>query len=177
MTSYFKPLKIDGRVYSFSHLEPVTLCFFSQAVNRDLRIHVTYSNHCFTSGWCESSHPEGQPVLKDGGGRPRTFCEVRYRLSKGLPAIVEQLNTAQCKVWQTHARRNWAYSVRVDDPAGPYHVFLSVNRAATGKAQDIDVMIESAYHETDGGPQLLGRMGFWMLCTNTWLRKPVSTKR
>lgn len=177
MTTYFQPLTIGEQTYSLSHLEPVTFSFFSKAANRELKVHVTYSNHCFTSSWEASRRPEGQPILRDSGGRGRTFCEIRYRLSLGLPEVISRLNSAQCKVWQTHARRNWAYSVRVEDPAGPYHVFLGVSRAARERVQDIDVMVESAYHETEGAPKLLGRMGFWMLCANTYLRKPISTKR
>lgn len=38
-------------------------------------------------------------------------------------------------------------------------------------------MIESAYHETEGAPKLLGRMGFWMVCSKVFLRQPISTKR
>lgn len=123
MTTYFPSLSIGDQTYNFDHLEPFGFSFFSEMAKRELRVHATFSNHCFTMGWVADQHPEGQPILQDSGGRPRTFCEIRYRLSLGLPAIVAKLNEPQCKVWQTASRRNWAYSVKIEDPAGPYHLF------------------------------------------------------
>ncbi|MCM2377867.1 hypothetical protein [Pseudomonas marginalis] len=177
MTAYFPELTIGGQTYSFPHLEPFTFTIPSQLARRDLRVHVTFSNHCFSRGYEEATHPEGEPILLDGAKRQRTFCSIRYRLSLVLPAVIQGLNHPQAKVRETAALRNWAYSMTIDDPSGPYHVFFEVRRAAEDKPQDINLVVESAYHENDKPPKLHGKMGFMLLCGKVYMRQPTSTKR
>jgi len=176
LAAYFPALTIGTLTYTFDHLKPFTFSFNSQLAKRELSIHVTFSTHCFSTAYAEERHPAGEPVI-DSGARARTFCSVRYRLSLGLPGIVSSLNQPHIKVWQTAAQRNWAYSLKIDDPAGPYHVFFEVRRAPPHKPQDLNLVVESAYHETESPPKLFGRMGFMLLCSKIYLRQPVATKR
>ncbi len=71
--------------------------------------------------------------------------------------------------------------VRAITQAGPYHLFFEISKTVgdATKMQDLDLFVESAYHEDPIGktPILLGKIGFHVLCTNVYLRKPISTKR
>jgi hypothetical protein len=177
---YFPELVIAGERVDLSHLEPFTFVIQSQLAKRDLRVHVTFSNHCFTQGYEYASHPARDPIIDAGSARPRTFCPIRYRLSQQLPALIKTLNHPKAKVWETSAERNWCYSITIDDPEGPYHVFFEVRRTSRERRQwqDINLIVESAYHEDDdGGPSLKGSMAFRLLCGKVYLSQPVATKR
>ncbi|WP_248744162.1 MULTISPECIES: hypothetical protein [unclassified Pseudomonas] len=177
MTAYFPALTIGGQTYDFSHLEPFTFAIPSELAKRELRVHVTFSSHCFTQGYDAATHPVGEPIILDGAKRQRTFCAIRYRLSLVLPTVIKGLNNPQAKVRETAAMRNWAYSMTIQDPSGPYHVFFEVRRAAEDKPQDLNLVVESAYHQTDKPPKLFGKMGFMLLCGKVYMRQPTSTKR
>ncbi|WP_338583507.1 hypothetical protein [Pseudomonas sp. MAG733B] len=177
VTAYFPALTIGDQTYDFAHLEPFNLMIASQLAKRDLRVHVTFSSHCFSQGYDAAAPPTGEPIILDGAGRPRIFCSICYRLSLALPAVIHGLNHPQSKVRETATRRNWAYSMTIEDPAGPYHVFFEIRRAARGKPQDLNLVVESAYHQTRQSPRLLGKIGFMLLCGKVYLRQPSSTKR
>ncbi|VVO33979.1 hypothetical protein [Pseudomonas fluorescens] len=177
VTAYFPVLIIGDQTYDFAHLEPFTFTIASQLAGRDLRVHVTFSSHCFSQGYDQATHPVGEPIILDGAGRPRTFCAIRFRLSLELPTVIQGLNHPRSKVRETAARRNWAYSMTIQDPAGPYHVFFEIRRAAKEKPQDLNLVVESAYHQTEQPPRLLGKMGFILLCGKVYLRQASSTKR
>ncbi|SBW85066.1 hypothetical protein PVE_P0021 (plasmid) [Pseudomonas veronii 1YdBTEX2] len=179
MPAYFPPLTIDGQFFDFAHLEPFTFTVTSLLAKKDLKVHVTFSNHCFTEGFEAEKHRPGQPVIMDGV-RQRLFCPVRYRLSLNLPAVIQGLIHPKAKVWETAAERNWCYSITIEDPSGPYHVFFEVRRAGREKRQwqDINLVIESAYHEGEGGgPVLKGSMAFALLCGKVYMGHPTATKR
>lgn len=177
VTAYFSALTIRNQAYDFVHLEPFKFTIASQLAKRDLRVHVTFSSHCFSKGYDAQTHPDGEPINLDSAGRPRTFCAIRYRLSLGLPTVIQGLNHPQAKVRETAARRNWAFSMTIQDPAGPYHVFFEIRRAAKEKPQDLNLVIESAYHQTGLPPRLMGKIGFMLLCSKVYMRQSSSTKR
>lgn len=176
---YFTPVVIGEETFDLSHLEPFTFSFESQSAKKQLRIHVTFSNHCFTEGVAPDTIIDGESILKDDRGCGRILCRTRYRLSTQLPGIIQSLNHPQTKVRQTKQERNWVHSITIDDPAGPYHVFFEMQRVQPQYRQwrDLNMRIESAYHEERGGPLLLGRVGFYALCSNVYLGKPVTTKK
>ncbi len=181
MASYFPDLVLSGVKYDFSHLDPFMMIVKSDMAKKDLRIHVRFTNHCFTKGYDRRDHPDGDPVISDHSGNDRTFCPIRYNLSLSLPAIIKSLTKPEEKVSQTAARRNWSYSITVDDPKGPYHLFFEIRRTPQYERhlQDLNIVIESAYHEEKGygPPKLLGRIGFVALCGRVFCNKPLSTKR
>jgi hypothetical protein len=178
---YFDPLNIGGEIFDFPHLEPFTLEFESKVARKWLRIHVTFSNHCFSKRYKAEEHIAGEPIFGQGRPRPRVFCRTRYRLSKRLPDLIRSLNNSKSKVWQTAEKRNWAYTITIEDPAGPYHVFLEVRRASHDQKhlQDINLVIESAYPEdpAEGPPAVLGSISFLLLCGKVFARQRVSTRR
>lgn len=178
---YFNKLTVGVAEFEFSHLEPFTFVIDSQLAKKALQIHVTFSNHCFTKGYKVENHVSGEPIIDPSSAKPRLFCPIRYSLSKSLPSIISSLNHPKLKVWETVAERNWAHSILIDDPAGPYHVFLTVGRpsAKHRHLQDLDLKVESAYHQDPGvdPPRLRGSMSFLLLCGKVYIGQPTSTKR
>lgn len=181
MANYFPDLVISEVNHDFSHLDPFVMMVKSDMAKKELKVHVRFTNHCFTKGYEAFNHPDGEPIIPDHSGNERTFCPIRYRLSLSLPAIISGLVNPQEKVFQTAARRNWAYSITIDDPAGPYHLFFEIRRASRDERhlQDLNVVVESAYNEEKGygPPDLLGRIGFVALCGRVYCGKPLATKR
>lgn len=178
--SYFHELVIAGEHIDLSHLKPFTFVINSHLAKCDLRVHTTFSNHCFSQALSEENYPCNQAIIDPGSARPRQFCPIRYRLSQRLPDLIHALNHPKVKVWQTSAERNWCYSITIDDPYGPYHVFFELRRASRERRQwqDLHLVVESAYHQDDGcAPNLKGSMAFLLLCGKTYLGHPTATKR
>lgn len=178
---FFSPLSIGDQTYDFRHLDPFTMSFYSQMVSKDLRVNVRFSNHCFTHSPLEQAIYSPEFILTDHSSRIRIFCPTRYRLSHMLGEIVRGLNNPQCKVYQTASRRNFNYSLQIENPQGPYHLFFEVSKTtgAASSMQELDLFVESAYPEMPIGdsPALVGRIGFQLLCSKVFLRQPISTKR
>ncbi len=179
--TFFLPVTIGEDQFDFEHLRPFTMSFHSQKAKRNLKVNVRFSNHCFTQSPNEGETYHPSQVLVDHNGNSRVFCPIRYRLSFDLGSIVRSLNNPACKVFETASRRNYNYSIQIDDPAGPYHLFFAVKRAngPTRKMQDLSLFVESAYNEMPIGnsPSLIGRISFHLLCTKVYLGQPVSTRR
>jgi hypothetical protein len=177
---YHPPLTVAARVYHFPHLEPFQIVVSSDKVGRDLRIHVRFSNHCFSEGFDAAIHPPGTITFPDGGGRQRVFSPERYGLSQQLPGVLQRLNHPKAKVWQTAQRRNWLHSLVVDNGTGPYHIFFEMRRAPADERhlQDLNMIVESAYQQGAGQPPaVLGKIGFVLLVGKVFKEEPTATKR
>ncbi|CAI3808406.1 hypothetical protein GLGCALEP_05162 [Pseudomonas sp. MM221] len=177
---YFPPLVVANERIDLSHLSPFTLLVESRLAKRKLRVHVTFSNHCFSRSYTQASPPECQVIIDQSAPRLRAFCPIRFRLSRQLPQLIKTLNHPQAKVLETSTERNWCYSITIDDPEGPYHVFFEIRRASKQRRQwqDLQLVVESAYHQSDkAAPNLKGVVGFVLLCGKVYLGKAVSTKR
>ena len=77
MANYFPDLVISEVNYDFSHLDPFIMMVKSDMAKKELKVHVRFTNHCFTRGYEAFSHPEGEPIIPDHSGNERTFCPIR----------------------------------------------------------------------------------------------------
>ncbi|MGZ7246689.1 hypothetical protein ACXWO4_11565, partial [Streptococcus pyogenes] len=75
----------------------------------------TFSNHCFSESLSDNPNSE-HVVIDNTKDKERVFCPIRYELSKTLPNLIKSLNEESVKVWETAARRNWCYTIQIDDP-------------------------------------------------------------
>lgn len=179
--TYFPDLFIAGQRIDLSHLEPFDFDIDSRMAKKILKVHVTFSTHCFSRKFRAETHPSGEPMIDHDSPRPRTFCPIRYRLSKQLPALILKLNHPKCSVTQTASRRNWVYSIKIEEPDGSYYVFFEISKAIQvgRQQQDLTLFVESAYpiEPDDAAPVLLGDMAFLVLCAKTYMRQPVATRR
>ena len=178
---YFQPVVINGQTFDLAHLEPFSFEIDSERAKRRLRVHVTFTTHCFSQSYDTARHMPEDAAIVDIQGRLRVFCPVRYRLSFQLPDLIRGLCRPNVKVSETAAERNWCFSIRIEDPTGPYHVFFELRRAGADRAQHqhLNLVVESAYHEDPelSPPNLKGKMSFVLLCGKVHLHQPTSTGR
>lgn len=178
--SYFAPVVTGGVNIDLSHLEPFTFEVNSALAKKTLRVRALFSTHCFSHAYDPNRHPSGDTVIDEDTKSPRTFCPVRYGLSHALPSFIREMPTAT--VSQTSAVRNWVYSVTVQNPQGPYHVFFEIKRAPPEQRtwQDLNLIIESAYPEEKGPPAIRGKKPFVLVCGEAYTgnrRSPRKKKR
>ena len=178
-TPYHPPLVHAGVTYDLAHLNPFHMTVDSTRAGRELRVHVVFTNHCFSEGFDPAIHGPASPLIPRQQP-PRVFNQVRYDLSKQLPLLIREVNSPKAQVQQTSAGRNWVHSVRIDTLAGPYHVFFVLRREGqeNRRLQDLNMTVESAYPQgAQSAPQVRGRIGFVLLAGKTFLGEPVATKR
>jgi hypothetical protein len=182
MEHYHPPLRIRGRTYGLSHLDPFQFEVSSTKVPRPLRINVRFTNHCFSEAFDPTKHPGDEPVIPDGQRR-RAFCPDRYELSLRLPAMICGLADPAARVYETAARRNWMHAAIVEVPiAGTrYQIFFELRRtvAERRRLQDLDMVVESAYPADPNRPEpnILGPVRFALLAGSLYLGKAVTTRR
>jgi hypothetical protein len=176
---YFPNLIVEGNTYEFTHLNAFHMSFYSMNAKKDLRLYVVFTNHCFTISYIGGMPTNGMPIIDVNTPRPRLFCPIRYQLSKDLPDIINKMNNGKVKVHETATRRNFVHSIKIESPSGPYHLFIDIKKGTEKDRDhhDIKVVIESAYHQDEEPPKLLGKIGFHILCTNKYLKKKTSTQR
>lgn len=177
--SFFEPLEVDGEIIEFPHLEPFQMQVWSERARKELQVDVRFTNHCFSRGLYDGEDINEEQVFLDHNDQPRVFCPRRHELALDLPGFLQQMNHPKVKVYQTAARRNWTYMLEIEDPALPYYIFFALRRAPQTDVDDLKLTVESAYPVSEDfpAPNLLGRMGFQLLCGKTYLGEPVATKR
>lgn len=177
MSRYFSPLRVGGQLVDLSHLEPFTIIIQSEKVGKPLRTAITFTNHCFSASHGDLPHPPGDEAIWDGG-KMRTFCATRYRLSHALPQVIRSL--PERKVILAAHGTTWVHTLTIENPDGPYHLFLTVKRSPKEKRawQDVDVIVESAYPETRNAPSTTGsRRPFVLVCGDAYLSNPQKPKK
>ncbi|KGU50172.1 Heat shock protein C [Xanthomonas citri pv. fuscans] len=166
---YFRPVWVGGQQVDLSHLDPFTMKLHSERLNKPLRIAVTFSTHCFSEAFGKIAHPDGDTVIDHDTKRPRTFCPTRYALSKTLRDVVQAM--ADKTIIRTAFKRNWVHTITVESPVRPYHVFVEIQRAAPDKRtwQDLELVVESAYHQTGEPPSVTGSpRTFMVVCAEVY---------
>ncbi len=144
---YHRPLTIAGQTYDFPHLEPFELTVASQKVGRALRIHVRFTDHCFSESFDATSNPPDVFTFPDTGGRPRVFCPARYDLSRHLRSAIQGLGHPK---GAGMADRATAKLAALRDSAGPGRAIPYLLRiAAHAGAREA-----SPRPEPDGGERL-----------------------
>lgn len=163
--------------YDFAHLNKRSISFNSKSLGKNLNICIQFTNHCYSEKYISGNHPTKWPILLDGGNRKRTFCPIRYHLSKTiLISLVNNLNNPKSKVLESSSRRNWVYSFNCMTPYGNYYLFFEIKKASNHSGNDLDITIESAYPMLSP-PQTIGKMSFFALCNNVYLGKKTTTRR
>ncbi|MDY3331697.1 MAG: hypothetical protein SOX43_07060 [Pelistega sp.] len=168
MTNYFDDVQFDGASYSLEHLNPIYIEFFGKKIERNLRVKVLYSNHCFTAR-----------VDRLVANSVREFSLQRYELSKLLPSIIQSMNDEKVQVLQTLARRNFAYVIQTQLNEKNYNIFFELQRA-NQRNQDCDLVmrIESAYvFDGDKEIQYSGKIRFLILCQKIYLGEKIQCRK
>jgi len=175
-TPYHNPVSSNGIEYNLNHLNPIDMSIDSEKSKRILRVHIVFSNHCFTKklldGQCSS-----EVVFKEKNRQDRYFCPQRYDLSKSLPEIISSLNHKKVKVYQTTSRRNWLHSIKTQIDGQIYCIFFEIRRSHK-PTEDVRITVESAYPvSAKKQPAVIGSMGFILLVGKIYLNEPTTTRR
>lgn len=140
-SAYWPPLQIGGVAIDLTHLNPFQLGFASERLKRDLRIDVTFTNHCFTDHFLDGVHDPAWKIMDHK--RERVFCFTRHTMSRLLPEMVRQLPGA--KVTQARQDRNHVYVAHLGDEAGHHYPMFFRLEKVKARGRDLTLTVESAY--------------------------------
>lgn len=157
----------NDKSYLPSHLNPFEMRFYGQKVKKELAITVLFSNHCFT-----------ERADKNKRTSERVFSPKRFELSKKLPEILKGMCNEKVKVYQTSARRNFAYVVKIENNGQEYNIFFEVRKNNKPRQTDLVLRVESAYVFDDGNElQYSGNIRFLILCQKIYLGEKIECRK
>ncbi|HHF3888315.1 TPA: hypothetical protein ACPOXY_001824 [Haemophilus influenzae] len=168
MKAYFDDVIADGITYSLEHLNPFYLKFFGEKISKEITLKILYSDHCFTAR-----------KNKSDSNSERCFNLERYELSKLLPELIEKMNNGSVQVFQTSARRNFAYVVKTTLHDKDYNIFFEVRKRNTSNPDcDLVMRIESAYVFDEGKSlEYTGKIRFLILCQKIYLGEKIQCRK
>lgn len=132
----------QGQRYELHHLHPfqVTMSLSAKGTHpqRDVRVHVSFSLHCFTREQV-SDDPHSQRYSDKR--EVRTFCTERFQLSHGLPDIVRTLPARRCGL----AKNDNFLTIDLPKEGLRYGVFFNVRRLKSAGPNAVELVVQSAY--------------------------------
>lgn len=151
--------KLNEQEFDLTHLDARKLTFTHPSRNEHYTLFFTISNHAFTRSVREGEEvPKEQfyPYPKD----LRVFDEVRYKLSRHLPQIIETLPEQFCY----HGGHSRYCSCKLEDDDG-LEINYQVVYRVWKKEGKMRFHIESAYplYEKLGRVK---KVNFWVICHN-----------
>ena len=135
--SYWKPLIVDGNVIDLTHLEPFDFRVLPKGHQVPATIRVIFNNHCFSEIFNPTYHRAPLPATHVSPHEVRGFDEIRYQLSKILPAHVRDCNGR--RIAQT--RMGTLVRIALSD-GRDYGIFFSLKKAG---AAACEMFVLSAY--------------------------------
>lgn len=166
-SNFFANVHHNGETYSLAHLNPFEMGFYGQKVKKELTLSVIFSDHCFT----ERSDKQRRTS-------ERVFSLERFNLSLKLPEIMRGMCNEKVKVYQTSARRNFAYVVQIENNGQKYNVFFEVRKNRKPHQTDLVLRVESAYVFDDGNElQYSGNIRFLILCQKIYLGEKIECRK
>jgi hypothetical protein len=176
---YHPPLRLHGRVYDLTHLEPFRFAACSAKVPRPLRINVRFTNHCYSEAF-----PARHGRAMDHG-REKTA----RLLSRPLPPLSPSSGADPRHGKSGYSRSRDGVTPKLDvcrhrgdarrgDPI-PNLLRSPASDPERRQLQDLDMVVESAYLADPGRtePNILGRANFLLLAGSLYLGKAVMTWR
>ncbi len=164
--------------YDLTHLNTVKFNYTRPAsdtgAQKQLRIHLSFSDHCFTDHFGED-----ESWIYPYSSSSRYFCEVRYELSKHLPDLIRSLLDHNAYVLLTLMRHREQFFYLEDEFHGEtYRVFLEVSAPRANYA-DIRIDVKSAYDEKPWAKPVSGsvRYRLWRVIDARLQGVPLERKR
>ena len=166
-SNFFADIQHNGKTYSFAHLNPFEMSFYGQKVKKELKLKVIFSDHCFT-----------ERADKQRRSSERIFSIKRFNVSLMLPEILKGMCNEKVKVYQTSARRNFAYVVQIENNGQEYNVFFEVRKNAKSRETDLALRVESAYvFDEENELQYSGNIRFLILCQKIYLGEKIECRK
>ena len=164
---------MNGNAYAMDHLHPllweVTISAKAPNPERNLKIVVSYSMHCFTRKPSANEDVAADAWYSDSRER-RVFDSRRWSLSKQLPSIIAGLERRRC----LHSGREEFLTVDIveDSRKFEYAVFFTVTKANKTEGADLNLFINSA-HERIDALKYKKPIKFFTILLNRFLDKPI----
>lgn len=139
----FENVIFRGQPWNLAHLDPIVLQH-SLPDGQLVSIVVLFSCHCFSkSAAADGTSPANE--LYTDGYETRHLCEIRFSLSRTLPALIAELPTRTIKLAHPGSGNFFTLGA-VDDNGGvlTYAVFFDVERDSKRKRRMI-LRVQSAY--------------------------------
>ncbi len=173
---HWQPFQHQGTAYDLSHLHPKPMVYRQAATGgkpeREYRVDVIFSLHCFTRGIKDGETPEAGLLYRDSR-ECRIFDFRSYALSKHLPGIIEGLPQRKCH----HSGKSNFFVVEIVTEEGEkvdYEVFFEASRSS--KKGVVNLYVQSAYvrDAAHAGNQPKRKpIGFAVILHNTLANKPI----
>ena len=161
--------------YYLSHLRSRTMVYEQPAKGgnpaRKYEVEVEFSCHCFTRGLPEEGPVDHKLLYSD---EKRIFDFQRYRLSKLLPGIVEELPNRAC--FHTDTRQDNFFSLDQQNGEETYEIYFKADRVGKGR---LKLFVQSAYlrDKQHGSRPKNYKIGFFVILYNTLHQKPIKVCR
>lgn len=143
--SNFANKTFDGQVYTFPHLQKITLSVDLVISSRPviIPVHVTFGCHCFTEDFDSEKH--GGHHRYTHLGEERAFDVERYQCSLQLPQVMNAMLTGTIY----RADRSFTYVSQIVLPPStglePYSIFFSLEKTRKSAVPAVEMFVKSAY--------------------------------
>ncbi|UDF04521.1 hypothetical protein [Asticcacaulis sp. AND118] len=157
MTINHGPISSNGTNYSLHHLQPFRIILQGHARDgTDLILRLSFNSHVYSTAHDAASL---ECVILDKGGHSRTFCTVRYSLSRRLPGICEALILNNDYTWQSTDRNRVNNLAMCESPLQSGMKYLIVYSVFPSRRPDIhlEFNVKSAYEKTIDATRIKNR--------------------
>lgn len=141
---------VRGTTYDLSHLHPhlweVTIPADAKNPEMILKVNVTYGLHCFARSPNQGEQVDPELTYSDSR-ETRVFCDVRWELSKQLPAIISTLG--ERRVMHTGREEFVTLEIIHQGKTIEYAVFFTVTKAAKVEGVHLNLFVNSAHERYD----------------------------
>jgi hypothetical protein len=143
--SNFPNKSFEGKVYTFPHLEqmtlPIDLVVSQQPIVIPVRI--TFGCHCFTEAFDPARH--GDHHRYTHRGEERAFDVERYDCSLQLPQVMEAMRHGT--IYKGDQSYTYVAQIMLPPETGrqPYSIFFSLNKTRNSSVPAVDLYVKSAY--------------------------------
>lgn len=155
---FWKPFLYKGKEYNLDHLTALKYTFSNEQKKESYTLYFTFSHHVFTRSKKENEIISNELIYNFTKEDLRVFDFVRYKLSKNIPKIIENLPDQ----FFYHGGYSRYCSCKIYLESGE-KVYYQIVYRAWKQAGKIRFHIESAY-PLDNKLSHPKKIGFWAIC-------------
>lgn len=136
---------------------------------RNYRIKIIFSCHCFTKGIIEGKQTSLLYCEKE---ERRTFCLDRYKASLTLRDHIFELQNGYVFINDGGKKSRKQNYLKIPTSTGNYEIYFTLSKSSDKRA-DLNLFVQSAFLRTHGSAGKLGKIKFMIVVHNTQEGKQV----
>lgn len=164
---------LNGVDYDLSHLNDYVWNLKQAASGdkpeRNYRIKIIFSCHCFTKGRTET---DLDSLLYSEKQEQRTFCLDRYKASLTLRDHIFELQNGYVFINDGGKKSRKQNYLKIPTSTGNYEIYFTLSKSSDERV-DLNLFVQSAFLRTHGGAGKLGKIRFMIVVHKTLEGKPV----